>query len=181
MFSDIDALNDRSAATSTLCTSNIASQKYLKLWAFSNYNPVVLTPHRFRQVVYDRFHKTSARVDSKYLQFYLNNFISYWAGMRSFVILQSNLSLKNQNFSNTLFNIANYLLDYFSKIHVKFFKKFPIESFVEFFTFSMFKKDLNYFVEFFKYFVEETHLKEHKKIFSSFEFMLKKFLYKVMV
>jgi hypothetical protein len=71
-------------------------------------------------------------------------------------------------------------MNYFTNIHVKFFKKFPVSKFIEFFTFSVFKKDLNYFVKFFKLFVEEMSLKEHKRVFYAFEFLLKKFLYKTL-
>lgn len=101
--------------------------------------------------------------------------------MKSLFVLQSNFNTSTAYFTNDLISLTTQCLFYFGKIHVKFFKKFPVARFVEFFTFSSLKKDLNYFVKFFKYFVEDTSPKDHKRVFSSFEFMLKKFLYKTMV
>jgi hypothetical protein len=94
--------------------------------------------------------------------------------------MQSNLTLADKDFTYKLLTSTIEGIFYFSKINVKFFKKFPVSRFVEFFTLSLLKKDLNFFVKFFKSFLEEIFLKEHKRIFYSFEFMLKKFLYKIM-
>ncbi len=160
-------------------TSNF-STIFQKNWYLSNYNPIYNLPLTFKKNLYkyENFSRTPS--NPRYLQAFINGFISFWSSLKSLFVLQTNFSNIDESFTNELIGLSAENMNYFTNIHVKFFKKFPVSKFIEFFTFSVFKKDLNYFVKFFKLFVEEMSLKEHKRVFYAFEFLLKKFLYKTL-
>jgi len=159
---------------------NNFSNIFQKNWYMSNYNPIYNLPTIFKKNLYRYENFSRAPSNPRYLQAFINGFISFWASMKSLFILQSNFNDTKDLFTNELIALSSENMNYFTHVHVKFFKKFPVSKFVELFTFSIFKKDLNYFLKFFKLFVEEMSLKEHKKVFYAFEFLLKKFLYKTM-
>jgi hypothetical protein len=67
----------------------------------------------------------------------------------------------------------------FKKLNKKFFKQFQLVQFMELLFFSFLKKDLNYFIKFFKFILENMFLKKHKKVFYAFDFILNKFFTKI--
>lgn len=156
------------------------SKRHVGKFLKSNYNPIFFLSLGVKQKFFQKKYLEESMPSARYLQFYVNGFITHWVSCKSFFIMQSNLTLADKDFTYKLLTSTIEGIFYFSKINVKFFKKFPVSRFVEFFTLSLLKKDLNFFVKFFKSFLEEIFLKEHKRIFYSFEFMLKKFLYKIM-
>lgn len=177
-FENINCIFENDVGIST--KTNPLKNQFSNSLTLSNYNPVFFLPNTYKNTLFEKTHRLVTKLNTKYLQNYLNNFVSDWIRLRSLVIVQNNLSLKNFVFVDSLDIVITELIAYFIRLNVRFFKRFPIAEFVEFFVFSSFKKDLTYFKNFFKSFVEETNARSHKKIFSAFDFMLKKFLYKTM-
>lgn len=148
-------------------------------WLYSNYNPGVLLPTNVKIYFFKQNKISSEYTNHRFIQHYLNNFSNFYSNMKSLILIQSNHSNFNNFFSDLLIQFTTKLITLFKKINRKFFKKFQAVKIIEFFTFSLFKKDLNYFMKFFKLSLENTFLKLHKKIFYSFEFMMRKFFSKI--
>jgi hypothetical protein len=147
----------------------------------SNYNPVFCLPRSIKLSFLRRTTLNKNVTSTRYLNFYLNGFISHLIQLKSLVILQTNLNTFCKNFTTSFVSLNTQLGFYFSKVHVKFFRKFPLRNFAEMILITFLKKDLIFFMRFFKYFLERVSMKDHKKLFYSFEFVLKKFLKDLMV
>jgi hypothetical protein len=164
--------------TDTPNTTNLSNSFFKKKFFSSNYSPVVFLPTSIKTAILIQKRIITDDVDHKYLQHFITSFISHITSFKSLFILNSNQnSFKSGSpldYTHTIYEITSY----FTKIHKKFFKNFDLPYFIEFFSFSLLKKDLNFFVKFFKKCLEEMSLKKHKKVLYSFEFMLKKFLKK---
>lgn len=158
-------------------SSNFLKKKFIG----SNYAPLVFLPDSIKVAIITHTQNLTDSIDHKYIQHFITSFISHVTSFKSLFLLNSNLN----NFKDSLACDYTYtvyeITSYFTKIYKKFFKNFQLPHFIEFFSFSLFKKDLNFFVKFFKKCLEEMSLKKHKKVLYSFEFMLKKFLSKFFI
>lgn len=117
-------------------------------------------------------------ISHKYLNYYFTNLIGFFSQMKPLFIFNTS-SFFGNDFVNDCIYYCSDILGFFKKLNKKFFKQFQLSQFMELLLFSFFKKDLNFFIKFFKFMLENTFLKKHKKIFYTFEFVLIKFFTKM--
>ena len=144
----------------------------------SNHTSFFMLPEVIKRLLLKKKKVVVDVINYKYIQQYVTNFISHYSSLKSLFILQTNVSRFTNDGVVGYKEIIQGLVFYFSKLNKKYFRNFDLNFFMEIFIFTLFKKDLNYFIKFFKNELEEMSLKKHKRVLYSFEFLLKKFFSK---
>jgi hypothetical protein len=147
---------------------------FFKKALLSNYSLFFLLPIEIKHLIVKKRVLIKDPINHKYLNYYFSNFIGFFSKMKPLFIFNTN-QLFGSSFVNDCISYCSEILILFKKLNKKFFKQFQLVQFMELLFFAFFKKDLNYFIKFFKFILENMFLKKHKKVFYTFEFILNKF------
>lgn len=151
---------------------------FLKKSSVSNYSLFFLLPFAVKHLITKKRILIKNPINHKYFNNYFTNFVGFFSNMKPLFIFNTN-EFFGDDFVNDCAYYCGEILTLFKKLNKKFFKQFQLTQFIELLFFSFLKKDLSFFIKFFKFILENMFLKKHKKVFYSFEFILKKFFIKM--
>jgi hypothetical protein len=180
-ISHLDEWNDFSTFSQLIPSDKLIKlyqNLFFKKMTLSNYNFFFLLPVEVKQLIVKKGILIKDPINHKYLNHYFTNLIGFFSNMKPLFIINTNEFLGN-DFVNTCIYYCGEAFIFFKKLNKKFFKQFQLTQFMELLFFSFFKKDLNFFIKFFKFMMENMSLKKHKKIMYAFEFILLKFFIRV--
>lgn len=178
---NLDELNNFlffSQTLSDLAPLKLYQHYFFKKIMVSNYNLFFLLPITVKNLILKKKILIKDPINHKYLNYYFTNLISFFSKMKPLFIFNTN-EFFGDDFVNDCMYYCGEILTFFKKLNKKFFKQFQMAQFIELLFFSFLKKDLSFFVKFFKLILENMFLKKHKKIFYTFEFILNKFFTKM--
>jgi hypothetical protein len=158
----------------------VKSYQYLffKKSLLSNYSFFFLLPSEVKNLIVKKRVLIKDPINHKYLNYYFTNFIGFFSNMKPLFIFNTNQLFGGEFVTECISHCSEVFL-LFKKLNKKFFKQFQLVQFMELLFFSFLKKDLNYFIKFFKFILENMFLKKHKKVFYAFDFILNKFFTKI--
>jgi hypothetical protein len=165
--------------SSTKTASKTSLNFFKKNWVNSNYFIPIGIFENIKKLIFVKKKVFKKDFSHRYYQFYINNFLNKFVGVKTLCIIETNHTKFKNFFTNDFIIATSELIGYFSKWNKRFFKQFQVSHLIEYMLFSFLKKDLYFFTKFFQRSLENIFLKKHKKILYSMEFILKKFFTKI--